>query len=831
MRFVKSRRSGSRNHRLELMAPAGNLDAGYAALHFGADAVYLGLKQFSARADAENFSLEELDRLTAYAHSLQPSRRIYVALNTLILQSELNDVIAAIADVADIGVDALIVQDLGVFRVVRRYFPHLRLQASTQMAIHNVEGAVALEELGFHRVTLARELTLDEISEISKAVRIETEFFAHGALCYSYSGLCLMSSLLLGRSGNRGRCAYLCRERFNTSDGNASFIFSMKDLAVPEYITALRDAGVASLKIEGRKKSPLYVAATVHFYRRLIDGQLESEAERKQCEADIQSIFSRPWTGMHLRGHHAGNAVTDPTFVGHRGAPIGIVEKVVTREGRHWLRCKIHRPLERFDGLQLEIEGHDKPYGFSVETLALPGNARSKPKLIFEARAGSVVEIQLPPHHPPLPMGATVYVASSQAVKRRYRFDRPKPGAFRHRRPVDVTLFINATAVTAQAVCEGARAEEHMDVSLRPAKKATHAEQAVREAFERTGNTPFTLRSLQVENPGGYFVPLSMLNELRRKTLFQLEHILQDRRMKRIHQIIAQEAERPMFVKNSAATVTPLKWSVKICDPNTLTLFAVQDETDLEEIVLDISRFRGGDFFNAIESLAERWGRQRLRLGLPLIMRVWERPVIRNRVARLIQAGWSRWEAAHVFNWALLEDVNARDLVADWAVYVTNRAAARQVLEMGARRITASPEDCAENLQSLLAEFGDRLSVILYQDTPLFISENCVLPTPAKARAWPVQADCSNSTQPLRSAHGDRLLLITENCRTWVIGKSALCWSRFMKQLIDAGARHFRVDLSYRNHSPEQAREIWRAVRAGRNVPGTHSGNFERGWM
>lgn len=830
MRFVKTADSCSRNHRLELMAPAGNLDAGYAALHFGADAVYLGLQRFSARADADNFSLEELDRLTAYAHTLQPPRSVYVAMNTLILQSELSDVIATIAEVADIGVDALIVQDLGVFRVARRYFPGLRLHASTQMAVHNPEGAVVLEQLGFHRVTLARELTLDEIREISKAVSIETEFFAHGALCYSYSGLCLMSSLLLGRSGNRGRCAYLCRDRFGPSNGKSSFLFSMKDLAVPEYLTALREAGVASLKIEGRKKSPLYVAATVQFYRRLMDGQLTSVAERKQCEAEIQSIFSRPWTSLYLGGREY-RRVTDPTFVGHRGAPIGVVENVITRDGRHWLRCKIHRPLERFDGLQLEIEGHDKPYGFSADMLAHPGDARCKPKLVFEARAGSVVDIQLPAHHPPVPTGAIVYVASSQAVKRRYRFDRPKRGAFRQCRPIDVTLFINATTVTAEAVCEETRAQERMDVSLNPAKKATHTEQAARHAFARTGNTPFMLRSLRVENPGGYFVPLSLLNELRRKTLVQLEHILQDGRMKRIHQIIAQEAERPMFVKNATATVTPVKWSVKIRDPNALALFETQDEIDLEEVVLDMSRVRGNDPLPIIQQLAKRLGRERLRIGLPLIMRTWERTVIRDRVGRLIEAGWTRWEAAHLFNWTLLKDLNGHDLVADWAIYTTNSSAAREVLEMGARRITASPEDCAENLQSLLAEFGDRLTIILYQDTPLFISENCVLPTLAEARACPVQADCSNCTQPLRSAHGDRLLLLTERCRTWVIGESALCWSRIMKPLIEAGARHFRVDLSYRAYSPEQAREIWRAVRAGQNVPGTHSGNFERGWM
>ena len=286
----------------ELMAPAGSLDAGYAALHYGADSIYLGLKQFSARADAANFTPEELDAITAYAHSLQPRRKVFVTVNTLVLQDELSGLVEQLGTLADIGVDALIIQDLGVYRIAKKHFPELRLHASTQMAVHNRAGVEALKDLGFARVTLARELTLDEIREIIEAVPgVETEVFVHGALCYSYSGLCLFSSHRLGRSGNRGRCAYLCRDEF-TDDGRPAkgFVFSMKDLALPGEVAALGKAGVTSLKIEGRMKSPLYVAATTNYYRKLIDGNV-SPAERKELEADIQTIFSRPWTELYTR--------------------------------------------------------------------------------------------------------------------------------------------------------------------------------------------------------------------------------------------------------------------------------------------------------------------------------------------------------------------------------------------------------------------------------------------------------------------------------------------------------------------------------------------------
>src|SRR5262245_493706 len=229
------------------MAPAGGPDAAFAAFHYGADAIYLGLKKFSARAEAENFTLEEVAEVTTYAHSLKPRRRVFVTINTLIRQAELGELVAALAHLADIGVDALIIQDLGVHRIVRRYFPGLELHASTQLSVHNRAGAEALHRMGFKRVVLARELTFEEVNEITASAGVETEVFIHGALCYSYSGLCLFSSQTLGRSGNRGKCAYSCRDAFEVRGApealrdrapvkrspSRGFPFSMKDLALP----------------------------------------------------------------------------------------------------------------------------------------------------------------------------------------------------------------------------------------------------------------------------------------------------------------------------------------------------------------------------------------------------------------------------------------------------------------------------------------------------------------------------------------------------------------------------------------------------------------------
>src|SRR6516162_4743250 len=326
---------------VELLAPAGGPEAAHAAFHFGADAVYLGLKKFSARAEAENFTIAELDEVTAYAHSLQPRRRVFVTINTLIRQDELPELVEALAHLADIGVDAVILQDLGVYHLARRFFPELELHSSTQLSVHNRAGAEVLGQMGFARVVLARELTFEEVRDITATAGIETEVFIHGALCYSYSGLCLFSSQSLGRSGNRGKCAYSCRDSYDVADApmtlrdgtpvkrdpSQGFPFSMKDLALPDHLPALRAAGVSCFKIEGRKKSPLYVSTTTDYYRKMLDGNLSPD-ERPAHEADMQTVFSRPWTRLFVQSHK-DKEVADRDTVGHRGTPIGRVESLI----------------------------------------------------------------------------------------------------------------------------------------------------------------------------------------------------------------------------------------------------------------------------------------------------------------------------------------------------------------------------------------------------------------------------------------------------------------------------------------------------------------------
>ena len=301
---------------LELLAPSGDLERLKIACLYGADAVYLGLKQFSARATANNFTEDELDEFVGFAHSL--GRKVFVTINTVLQNSEIKQLIDNLDICKRCRIDAVILQDLGVARIVKEYYPEIEMHASTQMAVHNKQGALALKELGFSRVVLARELSLSEMKDIATIKDLELEAFIHGALCYSYSGICQFSSFDNGRSANRGKCLYPCRAEFY-KNGKNEHSFSMKDMALEEDIINLP---IYSLKIEGRKKNALYVAAVTDYYRNILDG---NGALREKVQ-NIKQIFSRPWCKFHLKGKNKD--VTDTKFVGHRGLCIGKVEEV-----------------------------------------------------------------------------------------------------------------------------------------------------------------------------------------------------------------------------------------------------------------------------------------------------------------------------------------------------------------------------------------------------------------------------------------------------------------------------------------------------------------------
>jgi putative protease len=838
---------------VELLAPAGGSEAAFAAFQYGADAIYLGLKKFSARAEAENFTLEELSEVVAYAHSLSPRRRVFVTVNTLIRNDELAELVETVAALADMGVDALILQDLGVYHLCRCYFPQLELHASTQLAVHNRAGAEALRQMGFRRVVLARELTFEEVHDITAESGIETEVFIHGALCYSYSGLCLFSSQTLGRSGNRGKCAYSCRDDYHVNgapdtlrDGRQTlrnpatgFPFSMKDLALPDHIPALRSAGVSCFKIEGRKKSPLYVATTTDYYRKLIDGKL-AESERADHEADLQTVFSRPWTHLFVDSHRY-KEVADRDTVGHRGTPIGRIESIHGERRAARLRFRTARTLERHDGLQVDLPSLGKPFGFPVDRLWLVQGKRREEVII--AAAGSFVEVELPADHPDLPLGAAVYCSSSQAVKREYRHARPKPGQFRIRKPVEIELVLTEASLSVRVrggdrgPSTGAASvviERSLPGPFGPAKDPAAMNNAARAAFEKLGNTGFYLFQFTFVYRASCFVPVSRLNELRRQLIAAMEAECTSQRARKARQlqVLVCPSDTPA---HTAGVRQEFRWSIKVDRIDFLDAFAPEDWADVDEVIIDITRDHPTSLEDKLRQVVDVVGRTRIRLALPAITRKWEEAGLLHKIDKLRGAGWQKWEAGNLSAWSYLKLgptglaalAPRLDVSTDWSVYALNRLAAEELLDTGVSRFALSPEDGLENLRPMLAEFGPKAVVIVYQDTPLFIAESCAYAN--LIGGCPGKANCRFESMEMESSHGEKVTAIDYHCRTIVLNQGPFCLSRRLRELAEAGAVSLRADFVYRKYTPEEVRERWRLVRTGKAVPGGHAANFDRG--
>jgi U32 family peptidase len=826
---------------VELLSPAGGLDAAFAAFHYGADAIYLGLKKFSARAEAENFTLDELDEVIGFAHALQPRRRVFVTINTLIRQDELAELIEALAALEDMGADAVILQDLGVYRAIRQYFPKLELHGSTQMAVHNRAGAEVLKQMGCRRVVLARELTFEEVHEITQTAGVETEVFIHGALCYAYSGLCLFSAQTLGRSGNRGKCAYSCRDSYEVTgapdtlrdgtevkrDPATGFPFSMKDLALPDHLPALRAAGVSCFKIEGRKKSPLYVATTTDYYRKLIDGRLDPE-ERPDIEAELQTVFSRPWTRLFVQSHK-DKEVADRDTVGHRGTVIGKVDRVSSGK----MRFVTRRPLERHDGLQIDLPILGKPYGFAVDRLFLLAGARDQnPKEVYAAPAGSLVEVAMPADHPAMPAGAPVYCSSSQAVKQKYRHDRPKPGLHRVRLPLRLDAVLQKDRFTLSAQIDGMTAVAHLAGPFPICQDKAAMAEAVRTACSRLGASPFELADLSFRNDANGFIPVSKLNALRRDVLNDFTKRLAETKEAHVASLLNEITPKPR-AEDPKPAGSPFHWSIKVDRLAFLEEFTSADWQDIDEVIVDITRDHPAQLRENLNALAGKIGPDHIRLALPALTRKWEEKAVVQKIETLREAGWKKWEAANLSAWNYLgidptcsETVDI-DLATDWSVYVLNRLAALQLLDMGVSRFALSPEDGLPNMRTLLKEFGPRAVVIVYQDTPLFLAESCAYAN--LIGGCPGKANCNFQSMEMVSSHGEKVTALDYHCRTIVLNQGPFCLSPRLRELARNGAVSLRADFIYRPYEAGEVRDRWRMVRNGQKISGGHSANWERG--
>lgn len=477
---------------MENLAPAGNWDALRSAVAAGADAVYLGYAAYSARAGAGNFDEQQLRDAVRFAHLHHV--RVHVTVNTLIKDGEMAGVVDVLRLLSEIRVDAVLVQDLGVLRMARRCFPDLPIHASTQMAIHNATGVRFCRNQGMTRAVLARECSAAEIALAAKE-GIEIEVFGHGAQCVAVSGECLFSSVVGGRSGNRGRCAQPCRLLY-TYRGKTAAWLSPRDVCMRDDLPELNKAGVASIKLEGRLKRPEYVATIGNSYRNAIDA-MDNGHFRKADEAEmtgLRQIFSR---GGFMRGYAMGAedaGVIDPARVSHGGVKIGRVEFAAG----NMARVRLERSLDDGDGLQIRT-------------------AQGDAELIYaghDTEAGQIAVVRLRPDIR-TKAGDEVYRLTSEKQLQWAR-SLAIPAI-----PADMALIAYPGKPLALTMTDGESSVTVTGDTVAPAQSRAMSEEDARRSLGKLSDTPFSLRTLTVQTAGA-FVPVSALNQLRREACQQL---------------------------------------------------------------------------------------------------------------------------------------------------------------------------------------------------------------------------------------------------------------------------------------------------------------------
>ena len=502
----------------ELLAPAGSWEGLVAAIDSGADAVYLAGKRFGARQGAQNFDHSELEKAIDLAHL--NGVRVYVAVNTLIPESEVEDAAGHILRLSELGADALLIQDLGVLQMGKEVVPDLELHASTQMSICSLEGARWAADVGLKRAVLARELTLAEVEEIAMKVPIGVEVFVHGALCYSYSGQCLLSSVIGGRSGNRGMCAQPCRKPYRLLQGlsrdaygrpidlepvplKGRYLMSMKDLAVYPNLADLVRTPIEALKIEGRMRSPEYVRVVVSIYRRALDAISRGDwSPSDEDERDLALAFNREFTRGCIGGADPAELVS-PDRPDNRGLRVG---QVVGWDGRRKLASvRIEGDLVPEQGDGLVIFSGGKEHGAVVRSAA-----RMADGLLSLAIQG------------PVEAGSEVFLT------RRSRLGERIGQKARPEIPIDLMVSWEEGRPSLEGriilpdereVCCTLAA----DFSMEAARNRPLSEDQIEAQLRKTGGTPFTIRRVEMDYPGGLFAPLGEMNRLRREFLKEAE--------------------------------------------------------------------------------------------------------------------------------------------------------------------------------------------------------------------------------------------------------------------------------------------------------------------
>lgn len=788
---------------VELLAPAGNMECLHAAVKAGADAVYLGAGHFNARRGADNFSLENLAEACDYAHLR--GVKIYLTLNTVVLPSELPDALELARQAYRCGVDAFIVQDIGISIELSRIMPDVEVHVSTQMNIHDEDGLRAAAALGATRVTLARELSLAEIArlhELAEELGVELESFAHGALCICYSGQCFMSSLVGGRSANRGRCAQACRLPYElhnralrkTLDAPGEHLLSPKDLCTANLIPELLHAGVASLKIEGRMKSPEYVQAVVGVYRAVInrveaaidrdgiDSVVASDAPELRASEEgmnvLSEAFSRGFTTAYLKGKR-GNEIMSYGRPNNRGVFVGRVAKV--REGLVFIdpETELHvGDLIEFwtnRGHFVHTIGEFKTdragrVFFPVERAVGKGDRVFR---VRNAEAAFVDDDKLP----------------SVAVCARAELRIGQPAL----------LTFTVAAGDASVTVEGPEVEA--------ARTKAITEKEVREHIDRMGTTPFYLSSLEIDLDEGVGMGFSMLHKLRARAAEELQEAI----LAHYH---ARKLERTP--SRAFAPVVRRGWCKVAALATNPACARAAKRAGADLIYVPAANYRRGEAVIAgqLSDTAEQAGYP--KQCIPVL------PTVSQMFDEEKRNGFDTWKRVKADKPVMVENLgqllHATEMGAAPEVGphipVTNKLDLQAMADLGAQRVWLSPELSLVQIEELGDMAPMPLGLTIMGQTELMVTEHCLLMSqgPCNQKC----AECARRKSPhyLKDRKGYEMPVITDcTGRSHLYNAVQMDVAHLMPEIIGAGVSTVLVDTTLMNVK-ETTEKVARAVRA-----------------
>lgn len=762
----------------ELLSPAGSMESLKAGIQNGVDAIYLGGSSFGARASATNFDNDELIEAVKYAKLRNVN--IFVTVNTSIKETEVEELISYTDFLYKIGVDAIILSDIGVAEVLRKRYPNMELHASTQISAHSLNDVLELKKVGFNRVVLARELSIEEIKEICDNVDIDIEVFIHGAICISYSGQCLMSSMLGDRSGNRGRCAQPCRQSYkliNKTTGkiidvNGNYLLSPKDLCSIENIEKILDTGVKSLKIEGRMKRPEYVAVVTSRYRKTIDNYINNKItdDKKALKEDLEAIFNRKFTSGYLMSKN-GSDIINLDKPNNVGVKVGEVLSFNSKKNK--LKIKLSGKLSKGDGINLG--------GGSIGRIIKNGE-------IFDfGVAGEIIEIDfLKDIKPKTPVYKTSDKLLVDSANKSFR-----EGIENKKINLKCEIFIKV-GEKARFVLENI--EVYSDEKIEKSKNKEVEIDKIIEKLSKTGGTPyiFVFKNICIDKDA--FIPVSVLNNMRRKAVEKYEEYKLDFSSKRIiysYKNFSYLKDKKVF--NGKITLKVHKNS---------QLDKILENPDISEYIREIYT---EDF-----TLLEEYYNKFKTIGINLVYSALG--VIRNEEYSILEKYLSKinneiFNKVQISTWGsknfFKSKFGTKKFNIDTYFNIYNSYSLRFFEKyFDAEDITISQEINKFEIKSLLNKSKEKnanVDMIIYGHTRAMLTEYCAMGVLTK--------DCHKDRRCAECARSDYILKDMENrefrlfqdifCRTEIRNHITLDLRENINEIFELGVDRVRLDFTY----------------------------------